>query len=140
MSDDMDMFLYGCTRVMRHVSLLNHTVIFYNIDGILRELEMPLKHFREIAVISGTDYNTSGSTSLSTTLKHYKEYKQDSIDEPFYDWLVEHTDYIKDYDSLVHVCDMFQCLDVDLVSPYTFKPDRSKMIELLKPHGFVFVS
>ena len=30
LSDDMDMFAYGCTRVMRHMSLMNHTVIFYN--------------------------------------------------------------------------------------------------------------
>ena len=28
LSDDMDMFVYGCTRVIRHISLLNHTVIF----------------------------------------------------------------------------------------------------------------
>ena len=143
LSDDMDLLIYGCTRVMRHVSLLNHTVIFYNINGILRELAMPLDHFREVTVISGTDYNSSGSATLSTTLKHYKEYKSSQlIDRSFYEWLVDNTDYIKDYENLKHVCEMFLISDDDIITtePQRSKCDRTKMIELLEPHGFVFVS
>ena len=125
---------------MRHMSLLNHTIVFYNINGILRELDMPMNHFREIAVISGTDYNSSGTTSLSATLKHYKEYKSDPVEMPFYDWLVENTDYIRDLDYLNHVCEMFKVETVTMSAvPNTSKSDRTKMVELLKPHGFVFV-
>jgi 5'-3' exonuclease len=143
LSDDMDLLIYGCTRVMRHISLLNHTVIFYNINGILRELAMPLNHFREVTVISGTDYNSSGSATLSTTLKHYSSYKSSPlIDGSFYEWLVENTDYIKDYENLKHVCEMFLIPDDDIIAtePHRSKCDRTKMIELLEPHGFVFVS
>lgn len=128
---------------MRHVSLLNHTVIFYNINGILRELAMPMDHFREITVISGTDYNSSGSATLSATLKHYNTYKSSNlIDSSFYDWLMEHTDYIKDLENLKHVCNMFLIPDDEIVSaePCRSKYNRTKMIELLEPHGFVFVS
>lgn len=141
LSDDMDLFIYGCTRVMRHISLLNHTIIFYNIDGILRELAMPMEHFREIAVISGTDYNQSGTTSLSATLKYYAEYKSSLSINGFYEWLMENTDYVKDIESLKHICEMFQVSDLKIdAEPHLSKPDRSKMIEFLKPHGFVFVS
>jgi len=143
LSDDMDLLIYGCTRVMRHVSLLNHTVIFYNINGILRELAMPMDHFREVTVISGTDYNSSGSATLSATLKHYTAYKSSHlIDCSFYDWLMEHTDYIKDYENLKHVCEMFLISDDEIVAtePHRSKYNRTKMIELLEPHGFVFVS
>jgi hypothetical protein len=143
LSDDMDLLIYGCTRVMRHVSLLNHTVIFYNINGILRELAMPMNHFREITVISGTDYNSSGSATLSNTLKHYTAYKSSNIiDCSFYDWLMEQTDYIKDLENLKHVCEMFLISDDEIVAtePHKSKYNRTKMIELLEPHGFVFVS
>ena len=141
LSDDMDMFIYGCIRVMRHISLLNHTVIFYNIYGVLRELKMPMNHFREIAVLSGTDYNSSNVTSLSSTLNYYNLYKADiTINLEFYDWLVENTDYLKDIDSLKHICEMFQVSDtITDVEPHLSKPDRMKMVEFLKPHGFVFV-
>lgn len=142
LSDDMDMFLYGCTRVMRHISLINHTVIFYNMNGILRELEMPMQHFREIAVISGTDYNISDSTNLWTTLKYYKEYKLQMTKNTFYEWLLLNTNYIKDYEQLIYICDMFQVSEMSMenIKRVESVSDRKKMIELLKPHGFVFVS
>ena len=143
LSDDMDLLIYGCTRVMRHISLLNHTVIFYNINGILRELAMPMDHFREVTVISGTDYNSSGMATLSNTLKHYNTYKSaELIDCAFYDWLVDNTDYIKDLENLKHVCNMFLISDDGIVTtePHKSKCDRPRMIELLEPHGFVFVS
>ena len=141
LSDDMDLFIYGCTRVMRHISLLNHTIIFYNIDGILRELEMPMEHFREIAVISGTDYNQSGTTSLSSTLEYYKEYRSSFSINGFYEWLIENTDYVNDHDSLKHICEMFQVSDTIIdTQPHVSTPSRTRMVEFLKPYGFVFVS
>jgi hypothetical protein len=142
LSDDMDMFIYGCTRVMRHASLINHTVIFYNINGILRDLEMPMQHFREIAVISGTDYNISETTNLHSTLKYYKEYKSSTIDVTFYEWLIDNTDYIKDYENLKYVCNMFKVaeMNIDNILRCDSAPNRKNMIEILKPHGFVFVS
>jgi 5'-3' exonuclease len=142
LSDDMDMFIYGCTRVMRHASLINHTVIFYNINGILRDLEMPMQHFREIAVISGTDYNISEKTNLHNTLKYYKEYKSLALEISFYEWLNDNTDYITDYENLKNVCNMFKVaeMNIDNILRCDSAPNRKNMIEILKPHGFVFVS
>ena len=30
LSEDMDMFVYGCHRVIRYISLLNHTIVLYD--------------------------------------------------------------------------------------------------------------
>jgi hypothetical protein len=38
LSEDMDMFVYGCPRVLRYFSLLNHTVVIYNLNEILNNL------------------------------------------------------------------------------------------------------
>ena len=35
LSEDMDMFVYGCTRVIRYLSLLNHTMVLYDTKAIL---------------------------------------------------------------------------------------------------------
>jgi 5'-3' exonuclease len=48
MSDDMDMFLYGCQFVIRNLSLMNHTVILYDTTKILKELDFSEKIFCEI--------------------------------------------------------------------------------------------
>ena len=38
MSEDMDLFIYGCPRVIRYVSNMNHTCILYNMESILKTL------------------------------------------------------------------------------------------------------
>jgi hypothetical protein len=55
---------------------------------------------------------------------------------------MEQTDYIKDLENLKHVCEMFLISDDEIVAtePHRSKYNRTKMIELLEPHGFVFVS
>jgi len=75
-SDDMDMFVYGCKRVIRNMNLLQHTAIYYNLDNILRDLQLPLQDFREIMILSGTDYNLHQKITLHKSLKYYQDYKQ----------------------------------------------------------------
>jgi 5'-3' exonuclease len=48
LSEDMDLFVYGCTRVLRYFSLINHSVVLYYMKGILDELSLNQKDFREI--------------------------------------------------------------------------------------------
>jgi 5'-3' exonuclease len=145
LSDDMDMFVYGCTRVIRHISLLNHTVIFYNINGILRELKMSMNDFREIMVISGTDYNIYDNTNLDDTMKHYNEYKEYKKDSEvrFYDWLHTNTTYIKNYESLKNIYNIFDLSNTDISefckNSITMNKNNNKLIEFLKPYGFIFV-
>jgi flap endonuclease-1 len=57
LSEDMDMFVYGCKRVLRYLSLLNKTVIIYEMKQILIELDINFNDFKTICVISGTSYN-----------------------------------------------------------------------------------
>jgi hypothetical protein len=56
-TDDMDMLVYGCTRVIRHIGLLKHTAVFYDIPAIMDELKLSIDMFRTILVLAGTDYN-----------------------------------------------------------------------------------
>jgi 5'-3' exonuclease len=124
MSDDMDMFVYGCPRILRHLSLHNQTILFYDLDQILKELDLSKKEFREIAVISGTDYhdkknNMNVNVNLYETLKWFAEYKKQVVSKglqntDFYDWLVKHTKYITDLGSLQRIYSMF-CFESSVI-------------------------
>ena len=128
MSDDMDMFVYGCPRILRHLSMHNKTVLYYEFDRILDELQMDEKEFREIMVVSGTDYNYHDTrndtkndrrptTNLKETLRWYFEYKhqcrKNNEEIGFYDWLVKYTKYITDLSSLQKIHSMFCIAGVD---------------------------
>ena len=66
LSEDMDLFVYGCNRVLRYFSLTNQSIVLYYTKGILENLNMTQKEFREICVLSGTDYNINANTNTNT--------------------------------------------------------------------------
>ena len=108
LSEDMDLFVYGCNRVIRYLSLLQKTAIIYDLSSILKKMEVTLQEFQYICIVSGTDYNcdVKNGTNLMTTLKYFKRYKKsDSID--FYEWLEENTKYVDNIYQLYNIIDLF---------------------------------
>ena len=115
LSEDMDMFVYGCPRVLRYLSLMKHTAVLYNTKGILDDLGITQKELREICVLSGTDYNFNSTNSnepglyktLSYFKKFHKENKKHKNNVDFYNWLLQNTNYIDDYELLINIYNIF---------------------------------
>lgn len=148
LSDDMDLFVYGCPRVIRQVSLLNHTCRFYDIELILKDLEMSLDVFRQIMVLSGSDYNVCDNTNLHDTIQWYYKYQNYVIqneDKPsltFYDWLFENSNYVQNKEMLTTAYNMFILNDVNNFNKIEFKLKTVNKVELkkiLEKDGFLNV-
>ena len=152
MSDDMDMFLYGCPFVVRHISLMNHTAVLYDTQEILKELNMTPRHFCEIMVLSGTDYNINSNATLYETLRLFRQYnnyreiqkeKNEKILE-FYVWLVKNTKYVTDYAKLLKTYMLFQIennnnlKELDNLKIENLPQDMDKLKEIMALDGFVF--
>jgi 5'-3' exonuclease len=56
MSDDMDMLVYGCNRVLRNVNFTTKTATLYKLDDILDYLQLSYEDFKRLCIVSGTDY------------------------------------------------------------------------------------
>jgi hypothetical protein len=153
MSDDMDMFLYSCPIVLRHLSLMNHTVVTYDTPKILTDLDMTDRHFKEIMVLSGTDYNLHSNTSLTETINWFYEYKKYNIEQTnnnskpleFYVWLVKNTKYVGDFKKLLKTYQMFQIDNNNnnlkqwnnlVIEPKT--QDINKLHTIMNTEGFIF--
>ena len=147
LSDDMDMFVYGCPRVLRYISLQNHSVVFYDTGNILTELNMSMKLFREIMVLSGTDYNIHDKTSLNQTINWLYEYNRFCCDtsnkkQSFYQWLNTNTNYIQDYDHLMKTYQIFvETADLpESIANLSFEKKTTNFEELYKilgEYGFI---
>lgn len=72
-SEDMDMFVYQCPRIIRYFSLLNEDCIMYDTNGIIRELKMNSNDFKKLCILSGTDYNKYNELS-GTIFDYYNHY------------------------------------------------------------------
>jgi 5'-3' exonuclease len=109
LSEDMDLFVYGCTRVLRYFSIIDHSIVLYYTKGILNKLNMTQKEFKEICVLSGSDYNINDKEiKLEDTMNYFKKYKLSN--EPcmhFYDWLKQNNIYHFNIDLLYKITNMF---------------------------------
>ena len=148
MSDDMDMFVYGCTKILRYTSLLNHTAVLYDVHEILDTLNMTHDEFKDVCVLSGTDYNANGKTSLYSSMNLFNKYKSsheyDAINSSgFYRWLRDTTDYIlpDDMELLLHTRSMFT-ININLTTInndiIVDKMKRNEIVSILKNDGFLF--
>lgn len=153
LSDDMDMFVYGCRFVLRHLSLYNETLLLYDFEKIMRDLNMSHAMFKQVAILSGTDYNIQDNCiTLHETMKWYYQYRKshcnDCIDEEnetgFYKWLQDHTKYIKNYESLMNIHQLFIVKEEDKNSEL-YKGtidknyDNKKLQRIMKEYKFAFV-
>lgn len=152
LSEDMDMFVYGCERVLRYFSLMNHTVVLYNMKGILHELNWSQNEFREICVLSGTDYNPTNA-SLFQIITYFKKYRADpqKRDQTFYMWLKQDVDInLKieiDVESLNKISNMFdlktrgqdKIIDSTKIKIVNTPIQYKGLADILKSDGFIFV-
>jgi hypothetical protein len=161
MSDDTDMFVYGCPRVLRHLNLMDETVTMYDMSKILNMLGITMTEFRQICVVSGTDYNFKNAANdaamhlhLKLTLKLFKQYKKctqeaaatDSIvATDFYTWLHHNCRTINprlkfNYDAIVAVHDMFDATHVKIPT-LIHKPtvNCELLHEVMAHENFIFI-
>ena len=150
LSEDMDMFVYGCTRVIRYLSLFNRSAVLYDMKGILEKLNLTQKELREICVLSGTDYNTQNCNNnsknmpnLHETVKMFNKYKKEKENLDFYEWLKINSDYITDYELLKNIYDIFDLKKSNLTTFEKIKIangpiDCENIKNILKTDGFIF--
>jgi flap endonuclease-1 len=149
LSEDMDLFVYGCPRVLRYFSLLNHTMVLYDLVKILDQLGMNQNELRDVCVLSGTDYNMNVEPKKMNTLHSnmalFKKYrmKRENKNQCFYHWLHENTELIQDYELLYSIKSMFECnsFKMKIWEEVRFQNGpflKEEIYEILKKDGFLF--
>lgn len=138
LSDDMDLFVYGCNRVLRYISLMNHTIIYYNFDNILNDLNININEFRSIIALSGTDYNIEQNFNIKTIYNIFLKYKKLAIKEEFIEWIDKK--YIKNKEKILESIEIFSNLEnINIFNYVTSQKNTNKLIEFLIPYNFIFL-
>jgi hypothetical protein len=145
MSDDMDMFVYGCPRVLRNINLESHTITYYDTESILNDLNLTLYEFREIAVLSGTDYYQLKKTfplTLHATYNYYLKYKKTACEMNFYQWLIKNTNHIDEQDCihLYKINTMFVLENKTFDEFHNGVYDMVLLQKIMQKEGFIFMA
>ena len=106
LTEDMDMFAYGCTNILRYFSIRNHTCIQYNLKKILDKLDINKNDFQLICVLSGNDYY-DGKKSIFYYIKLHNKYKKFKS-ASFIEWLISNNHVsCEDYKEIKNILDMY---------------------------------
>ena len=151
LSEDTDLFVYNCTRVLKNLDIINETVLFYDTSKILNKLKLNINEFRMICVVSGTDYfnNKCKNYNINYILKLYNEYKTENILDNtchFYKWLYN-KNIILEYILLFYIELIFSYENINL-NKYINKLNEKKVFDInnnnamvfLKNYNFIFIN
>ena len=156
MSEDTDLFAYGCNKIMKSVNIYNGNFIMYNIDSILHFYNMDNEEFKTVCTLSSNDYSSLNKKHFIHYFNLFKRYEADEIsmnnnkfkshDNTFMEWLTNMS-YINNTDIAEYKKnkDMYNLKTKNIMSNYKYimirnKPyDRNK-INILKIDRKMYLS
>lgn len=142
LSDDTDMFVYQCDYILRDLNLLYHTVVLYDKQNILKELNINEDDFKQILVVSTSEYSHNIDITVGQVIILYRKYKKKKLMYSFYVWLLKTTDYIKDYKELLNVYKIYTNNNINLIDVNReMKKSKNvdKLRKIMENEGFIFV-
>ena len=141
MSEDMDMFIYGCPIVIRYLSVLKENCIVYNSVNIIKKLNMTEEHFKQMCILSGTDYKKQTDKNIFNFYRGYFMFQR-SQEESLFKYFSSDQE---DVNELNHIRDMFNVKNNEELSKYgniniENKPmDMNKIKEIMETDNFIFI-
>ena len=114
-SDDMDMFVYKCPRVIRHFNIKHDSFVLYDLKEILNTLHITFDDFKWLCILSGTDYHKyyDKKTNIFYNYKKFKKYVKLKTELSYIDWMIinKHIPLNEDY---VQIYNMFDIKKIDI--------------------------
>jgi len=109
LSEDMDMFVYGCTKVIRSLNLKKNQIELYDMDLILDNLKMTQFDFTQICIISGTDYSKYEKINIFKLMKYYQDFKSfNNSNFSLFEWIKENEQIIIDNSRFENIKKLFE--------------------------------
>ena len=149
LSEDSDMFIYGCPVILKHFSLMYETVKRYDYKKILENLDLCEERFRKMCILSGTDYNTNKKYDSNTVFDYYKKHvsmKKVGRDYIMYKFKLDRT--LDDFDERVELNEIYsnysmnECIGFEDIYEFDFNRydyDIGTIRRILEKHDFYFV-
>jgi len=101
MSEDMDLFVYGTTIIIKNPNFYKETIDIYNTKAIIRSLNiLSINHFQSICILAGTDYYSNNNFNIYIAICFYIMYIETNKNSNYslLDWCQYHN--IISYDEL----------------------------------------
>lgn len=165
LSEDTDMFVYGCGRVLRYLSLTLSNVVIYDLNHILKTLNISIDIFKKICILYGCDYSNESfvenniccepqemlhNMNIFHAFQLFKKYRDagagegDTID--FYEWIVNEKihsmQYIDEVNKNIKLFDIVDTKNLELydhIKILNGPINKKLLVEVMKKENFIFI-
>ena len=153
LSEDTDMFVYGCGRVLRYLSLTLSNVVIYDLNNILKTLNVTIDEFKRICILYGCDYSHELDNEPKTKLLNifhafqlFKKYNDNTSALDFYEWIIKEKihsdDYIDNINKSMKLFEIDETKNLELydhVKILNGPINRKLLIDTMKKENFIFI-
>jgi len=138
-SEDMDLFVYGCPKVLRYMHLKKQSFCLYDTGKILHNLKISLIDFKTICILCGTDYDNE-NRSIFKLYKYYQKWtKYHTVHHSFIIWIKENYFRNLNYQDYMHIYELFQITNRKYDIPIIDRKINIKnLYKVLKLDNFIF--
>jgi len=146
-SEDMDLFLYGCSKVYRYLSLATSTMVCYNTNNILDDFNCNIEEFKLICILSGTDYYDFQIGNIYKCFHLFNKFLRLKKEDTFYEWLQNNKiiDNTNDYiiDNIISMFNFSNIKNKLINNKYVCKNinyDKNQLNTFMKNYGFIYMN
>uniref|UniRef100_A0A6C0BYT6 XPG N-terminal domain-containing protein n=1 Tax=viral metagenome TaxID=1070528 RepID=A0A6C0BYT6_9ZZZZ len=139
LSEDTDMFVYGCPRILRYISLMANNVVIYDLYKILKILNITQDEFVKICVFTGTDYNV-GVGNIHNIYKKFIIYKKEGSSYPMHEWMNKTMGISGDKKNYENICNMFNVGRNYELTIRNNKENYPMLKAFLENYNFIFLN
>ena len=150
LSEDTDMFVYGCGRVLRYLSLTLSNVVIYDLNHILKTLNVGMDVFKKICILYGCDYSNESFIENNMNIFHafqlFKKYRDAGDIGDFYDWIINEkihsTQYIDEINKNIKLFNIDETKNLELydhINILNGPINKGLLIETMKKENFIFI-
>jgi len=168
LSEDTDMFVYGCGRVLRYLSLTLSNAIIYDMNNILKTLNISISDFKKICILYGCDYSDESDVVDNNNIckyevkpkgqnifhafqlfKRYNDFVTSSDETTpcdFYEWIVkenihpsDHIDKVNKNMKLFEIDETKNLELYDHIKIINGPVNKKLLMETMKKENFIFI-
>ena len=138
LSNDTDMFAYGCKCIMKNFSLTGHKFDFYSLENVVNELSINKNNFQLLCVLSGTDYNFTDK-NIFYFYKLYNKYIKSKMKIEFLEWLVNTKKItIQISQEVGKVFEMYDINNNNSLKQFKFMRIKNRRLDIERVNGLLF--
>tara|TARA_B100001093_G_scaffold518817_1_gene605118 strand:- start:1968 stop:2927 length:960 start_codon:yes stop_codon:yes gene_type:complete len=125
MSEDTDLFAFGCKRIIRSVHFKKETFVMYEMEHFLNYLNLDIDSFRMVCTLSYNDYTNTNARKhfiyFINLLNLYKQLDNNCSCDGFVKWLVNNNYILNDEEANYYsVKDIYNLSDKNLMKNMKF--------------------